>query len=333
MGGLDLIRPALIAVISLCALERAHAQSIEAETLFRDAERLETAGKLTEACDAFEASNRLEPRAGTLIRLGQCREKTGRLASAWSAYKDALVRVKDPRKREFATGRIAELEPKLSKLTVAVPDDRRTPDLVITRNGQRFDSALWNRALPVDGGDYLIEGRAPGHKGWAKTATVPAEGGDVVVELFVEDTPKPAEGEPLAGSSGKQPAASLDERQGWFARMPPRRKLALGLGGGGAIAVITGATFAVLAKNKQRDGRALCPDPQACDDADRGNALIETAQRRALVANVAFAVGTAAVIGGGVLWLTGARERAPRKVAITPAAAQGQVGVVLSGRF
>jgi len=45
-------------------------------------------------CEAFDASNRLEPRAGTLIALGDCREKNQQLASAWSAYKDALTRVR-----------------------------------------------------------------------------------------------------------------------------------------------------------------------------------------------------------------------------------------------
>jgi len=44
-------------------------------------------GKLAQACQAFEASNRVEPTAGTLILLGECREQNQQLASAWSAYK------------------------------------------------------------------------------------------------------------------------------------------------------------------------------------------------------------------------------------------------------
>src|SRR5689334_4104980 len=60
---------------------RAHAQSAEAEKLFNDGNKLMDAGKLAEACAAFEASNRAEPRAGALIRLGECREKTQQLAS------------------------------------------------------------------------------------------------------------------------------------------------------------------------------------------------------------------------------------------------------------
>src|SRR5258705_11524929 len=107
-------------------------------------------GKLAQACAAFEASNRVEPRGGTLIRLGECREQNHQLASAWSAYKDALNRVKDPRKRELAAARVAALEPRLSYLTVSVPEDSRVDGLVITRNGGAPDLGLWNRAIPVD---------------------------------------------------------------------------------------------------------------------------------------------------------------------------------------
>src|SRR4051812_9331394 len=75
----------------------AHAQNAQAERLFDEGNKLMADGKLAQACTAFEASNRVEPRAGTLIRLGECREKNHQLASAWSAYKDARNLATDPR--------------------------------------------------------------------------------------------------------------------------------------------------------------------------------------------------------------------------------------------
>src|SRR4051812_8166985 len=72
-----------VLVAGLFLARAAHAQSAEAEQLFREGDRLMTEGKTVEACDAFEGSNRIEPRAGTLIRLGECREKNHQLASAW----------------------------------------------------------------------------------------------------------------------------------------------------------------------------------------------------------------------------------------------------------
>src|SRR5438477_7089606 len=102
---------AAISLVIAAASTDARAQSAEAQALFNDGAKLMKQGKLAEACDAFEASNRIEARAGTLIRLGECREANHELASAWSAYKDALTRVKDPKKQKLATARIAEIEP------------------------------------------------------------------------------------------------------------------------------------------------------------------------------------------------------------------------------
>ncbi|MBZ0234471.1 MAG: hypothetical protein K8M05_19225, partial [Deltaproteobacteria bacterium] len=161
----------------------ARSQNADAEALFAEAEALEEAGKLGEACDAFEASNRIEPRAGTMIRLGVCREAQGRLASAWSAYKDALTRVKDEKKRAFAEQRIAAIQPRLSYLIVSVPDESRVDGLTIQRNGVALDPGLWNRATPVDGGAYVIEGRAPGHEAWRTTIEIDQASERAAVEV------------------------------------------------------------------------------------------------------------------------------------------------------
>src|SRR3954467_12255598 len=121
----------------------AYAQNAAAEALFSDGERLMKEGKLVEACDAFAASNRMEPRAGTLINLGLCHEQNKQLASAWSAYKDALTRAKDPKKQQLATERAAAIEARLSYLTISVPDESRVDGLSLTRNGTVVDPVLW----------------------------------------------------------------------------------------------------------------------------------------------------------------------------------------------
>src|SRR4051812_4793625 len=107
------ISAACIVVTCFVGSGRAFGQSAEAESLFNDGNQLMAEGKLAPACDAFEASNRVEPRAGTLIRLGECREKNQQFASAWSAYKDALTRAKDKNKIKFAKEKVAAIEPRL----------------------------------------------------------------------------------------------------------------------------------------------------------------------------------------------------------------------------
>src|SRR3954471_5892800 len=157
-------RVAVAVVAALCAGGAARAQSGSAVALYNEGYRLLDEGKIAEACEAFEASNHAQPGAGTYIALGQCRERNHQLASAWSAYQAARARARDADKRDFASARITALEPQLSYLTVTVSETSRAAGVTITRNGARLDPLLWNRPLPIDGGDYAIEARAPGRR-------------------------------------------------------------------------------------------------------------------------------------------------------------------------
>jgi serine/threonine-protein kinase len=73
--------------------------------------------------------------------------------------------------------------PRLSFLTVSVSEESRVDGLTLTRDGKPFNPTLWNRALPVDGGDYIIAGRAPGHEEWQTTVHVAVEGAKASVEV------------------------------------------------------------------------------------------------------------------------------------------------------
>jgi len=295
-------------------------------------------GKLGPACEAFDASNRIEPRAGTLIQLGECRLQNHELASAWSAYKDALNRVKDPRKKKLAAAKVAELEPKLSYLTVSVADDSRVEGLTITRNGQPLDPALWNRGVPVNGGDYVIGGQAPGHEEWKTSVTVAVEQGKVSVEVpkfkeiakLVTPTPTPTPAPILVttrvSDSPEAPASSSM----WTAK----RKIAIGMAGGSAAGLAAGIVLGMQAKSKQDEAHQHCSSTQMpCADAALANKLIDEGQSRALGANIAFGVAAAMAIGAGVLWFTGSSETPAHHVAVAPTLAPGEPGIAVFGWF
>jgi hypothetical protein len=312
----------------------AFAQNAAAEALFSDGERLMKEGKLAEACDAFAASNKIEARAGTLLNLGQCREQNGQLASAWSAYKDAITRAKDPKKSQVANERTAAIEPRLSYLTISVPDESRVDGLALTRNGSPVDAVLWNRAIPVDGGTYVISGHAPGHEEWSTTVEVPKEKGKISVEvprfkdLSKLVTPPPAtpksELEPVDDDEDTVPAPSM---------FTSKRKIAIAVGGVGVAAIAAGVFLGIQAKGYQDDAFALCPNPASpCADGDRANDLIDKGQSRALVANVSYGVGAVALIGAGALWFLGA-PKAEAAVAVTPRAGSGTAAIDLTVRF
>lgn len=112
-----------------------------------------------------------------------------------------------------------------------------------------------------------------------------------------------------------------------------RRKIAMATATAGVVALGVGTALGISAKIEQRDAHARCPDPRlACDDADRANELIRSGHYRAIGADVAFGVGTAAAIAASVLWLTAAPGPS-RRVAFTPAPAPRQVAITASGSF
>ncbi|HEX3475580.1 MAG TPA: hypothetical protein VHT91_11190 [Kofleriaceae bacterium] len=140
------------------------------------------AGKVTEACTAFEDSQKLQPAVTTLRNLAGCREKLGELATVWGLFLDA---VRDTRSatdaasqqlHDVAQAHALKLEPRISRLTISVPQHSQVGGLEIARGGERVDAGLWNRALPIDGGTYTITARAPGASSWSTQVTVAAEG-------------------------------------------------------------------------------------------------------------------------------------------------------------
>jgi len=311
------LRLAIFAILGLTAT--AHAQSAEAEAMFNEGDKLMAAGKLAEACAAFEASNNMDPRAGTLIRLGECREDNHQLASAWSAFKDALGRVKDPRKRDIATAKVNALEPRLSKLTIVI-GNHKVEGLAITRNGKPIDPAIWDRALPVDGGEYEIGATAPGYSQWKTSVSVPNEQGDVKAEVpTLSPVAKPKPASTALEQVDSEPAARPSRLV-----FTPKRKLAVASAGVGVASLAVGIVLGVKAKGDRDDAFKLCPDPSVpCADAAKADSLTSSGHKLAIGADVAFGVAGVGAIGAALLWITGKPET------IVPT----RNGIALVGRF
>src|SRR5688572_29187335 len=64
-----------------------------AEALFRAGREAAGRGDYATACQRFEESNRLEPTAGTVMNLANCREQLGQIASAWQRYREAIEKL------------------------------------------------------------------------------------------------------------------------------------------------------------------------------------------------------------------------------------------------
>jgi hypothetical protein len=174
-----------IAIPCLVSVSLASAQEggrTAAEELFKQGRTLMEAGKAENACPKFAESARLDPAAGTLLNLAECYEVTGRYASAWVRYKELLVLATQrgqASRVERASSKIAELEPKLSFITISVTGP--VPGLHIVKDGVELGQAAWGSRLPVDPGEHSIAATAPGHLPWQKRTSVLS--GSVMVQV------------------------------------------------------------------------------------------------------------------------------------------------------
>ncbi|HET9623813.1 MAG TPA: hypothetical protein VFP84_20715, partial [Kofleriaceae bacterium] len=128
---------ALVAVAAAPSRGHAQSSSVEAQSLFDEGRKLRAAGKIAEACAAFDSSEKLDPVVTTLLNLADCRETNHQLATAWGEFVDAarMARdAKDAKAKKYertAQARAKKLEPRLSKLTINVAPERQVAGLEI----------------------------------------------------------------------------------------------------------------------------------------------------------------------------------------------------------
>jgi hypothetical protein len=335
----DLVRSriaVLVAAVLLFGSRAAAAQvNLDAEQAFRDGKRLMSDKRYAEACDAFATSQRLEQNIATLMSLADCREKNGQLATAWGLFLEAEQKTRSAADlqdlHQTADTRSISLESRLSYITINVPDESRLKGLVVYRDNEPVDPGLWNRAVPVDGGQHSVEAKAPGHEPWLTLVQVGAEKDRQAVEVpRFKDLPALAH-KPVHPPSGVEvePEPLPPAPEG--SRFTTERKVAIGVAVGGVVLLGTGIVFWDKANGLEKDARAICP-PESCtvSSAELANSIHADAKDRAMQGNILFGAGLIAGVTSGLIWYAGA-PRSPR-VAVRPQVG-GVTGLAVMGRF
>jgi hypothetical protein len=337
-----MIRTSLVAafavVVAMSARPRVvHAQSAsaQAELLFRQGRELMTAGKLAEACAAFDESEKLEPAPTTLLNLGACREKNGQLASAWGAYLDAERQTRtatDPANQQLhqiSSDKAQKLEPRISKLTISVPADSQIDRLEILRGGDRVDPATWNRALPIDGGTYKIGAHAPGTAEWTTTVTIAPQGDSKTVDIPKLPTLPPNAGA-TTSSTTPSPTPSTDTTTGTSASaaiMPAHRSHTVPiLVGAGAVALLGGALGCELwAESTYNDAKAETTSQSRRDS-------LESSANHERYVDEGLTIGGVAAAGVAV-WLFVRHHDEPAPMTAGTRVVVSPTGIALVGGF
>jgi hypothetical protein len=325
-----IIIPSLILLISFTPA--AHAQSAGAEALFRDGRVMIKRGQLAAGCDKLAASERLESSVGTLLNLGDCREKLGKLASAWAAFRKAEAMARrsggDDKRQTEAGRRASALEPRLPNLVIDVPN--KVDGLIIRRDDEFVEAAQWSTAMPIDPGTYAIVAQAPGYRDFRTTVAITPTAKRQVVTVpplvrAVVALPEPTVA-PVPGGEVATTAVvprRVAERGVWS----PLRKVSLGFAIAGAGALGTGVYFGLHSNHLRDQANHRCPGTQ-CADPD-GLRLNDQARTAATRANVLYIAGGAVVATAAVMWFVGS----PGETVIAPTGGEHQLGVAMAGRF
>ncbi|MEO8844852.1 MAG: hypothetical protein ABI591_23900 [Kofleriaceae bacterium] len=162
-----------------------------ASVAFDQAQAFEAQGKWDQACPLYEASFHADPQIGVLLHVAECHEHIGRIASAYTEYKDAAALAHqrtDPRERT-ALERVAALEPQLAHLYIA-PPSRAIDGLVVTRDGSTI-TALIGTNMPIDPGEHTIAAHADGYVAWTKQITIASKSSTTLDLPALDNVPTP----------------------------------------------------------------------------------------------------------------------------------------------
>jgi len=330
-------------VVALLPL-RAAAQPSEsdkslAQSLFEQGKSLMDAGGYEQACPKLEESQRLDPGGGTLLNLALCHEKQGRIATAWSEFKEALSAAKHDARQDridASTEHIAAIEPKLPSLTLTVPNP--SEEQVLKLDGNLIGRAAWGTPVAIDPGGHEFSSTAPGKKPWVSNVTIAvSERKSVEVPPLEVDPNAVAPSAPAAAPPGPAPSPSPAAPPSEAHRGSPT--LGWVLGGAGVAAIGVGSYFGVRTLSKKSDSDKECPTDTTC--SDRGVTLNDEAKTSAWISNIGIGLGLVGVgIGtyiivssSGSSEASGTAPSRDRRVALRAGAVPGGGALSVSGSW
>jgi hypothetical protein len=304
-----------------------------AQSLFDQAKQQMASGNYDQACPKLEESQRLDPGGGTLLNLALCHEKQGKIATAWTEFKEALSAAKrDGREERISAAQehIAALQPKLPWLTLSVTSPVDGQELKL--DGAFIGRAAWDAPLSVDPGVHELEATAPGKVKWTSSLSISiAEKKTLSVPKLADDAAAAAA--PDAPPADSPPAKAADaptEDAGGS-----RKTLGWVIGGIGVAALGVGAYFGFDTLSKKKDSDEECPAVDQC--SRRGVELNDQAHRSAWVSNIGLGLGVVGVGVGTFLLLSGRSSDAPPakvgRVRLDAAPLPGGAQMTMRGAF
>jgi hypothetical protein len=278
-------------------------------------------GNCAAAVDKLARAEKLYHAPTTLGRLGECQVQLGKVVEGTENLgRTAREELGAGAPQAFVTARararkaLAAAMPKLAhaKISVKAPPDA---NVTVTIDNATLPSANVGEDRALDPGPHLAEASAPGYV----TASVPftlREGGSdaVTLTLTVDPNAKVATASSATTPDTKPPAPEPKAAEG-----APNRTAAYVVLGVGVVGVGLGSVFGLSALSQKNDLAKACPN-SSCTTKQQSD--LDSAKRAGTISTVAFGVGAAALVVGGVLFFTAPRSQttaaAPAKASPRP---------------
>jgi hypothetical protein len=308
----------------------AWAQESKADVLFREGREATKRGDHQVACQKFAESYRQDAAAGTLINLGTCEEKLGRVSLAWRHLTDAVKQLPGSDDRvPVAKKMLATLEKRIARLTVVLPPDEEVPRVLL--DGLEIPAAERAAPLVVDPGEHVllattVDGRearqsvklAPGEQAETRLSFPPAPSKPTLKPSSPETSNAGVQNTRTveAGSSGSRTTI------GWL------------LTGVGVAGGVGGAVGAILFYDRKNSADDLCPKgcPSTSTDYATSVSKREDAKGWRTMGIVSAAIGIPSIFVGSYLLFT-APSKVTQQALVVPHFSSNQAGLNLQGMW
>jgi serine/threonine-protein kinase len=338
---LTMLAAGLVMMPAVAARAQSKEDVARADALFNAAKALTDAGQYADACAKYAESKRLAPGIGVTLYLADCYEHIGRTASAWTEFRSAegQAREKGDKRADVARDHAQALESKLVRLAIVVAPTVPQSGLQILRDGVPVTPEELGLAVPVDPGDHAVVVSAPGRASRTLTAHVGPENRNAtvlidsleelpaaIVPLPVPVPPAPPLAAPGVLPNEPPPPVSLD-------RGKSQRYVGLGIGGAGAVGLVVGSIFGVLAKVKFDQSNSVQCNASTDRCYSPGFPMRKDAEHAATTSNVGFVIGGVLLAAGATVYFTAPKAAPAVGLAVAPAVVAGGGGAILQTTF
>ena len=267
------------------------------------------AGRFEKACPAIEASQRLDPRPGTLFTLAECEAQRGRAATAMRYYAEYLTlhrnfgaakKLEQKDRAKTSEDQLRTLDLLVPKLTIVLAQGSG-PDVVVKRDGEVVAELSLGSALPVDPGEHVVTAQSPGGPETSQRISL-APGEAKTVRLSVSRDAAPATSSTAVAPSALPSAAATSTVE--VANQRPWRIGTWTAGAAGVAGLVVGTVTGILALQARGDIERNCYLVQTTETCSKaGIAALNRLRALGAASTVAFVTGGVGIGVGVVLLL------------------------------